>query len=79
MRKNDAAAARGRGVGRLIVGHLLELCRHRTYTTVLLETGSMPEMAPARALYESFGFERCAPYGSYEDNGINLCYSLAMA
>ena len=75
---HTAAAARGRGVGRLLLGRLLELARTRGYTTVVLETGSMPEMAAARALYESVGFARCAPFGHYEENGINLCYSLSL-
>lgn len=75
---HTAAAARGRGVARLILDELLNRCRERSYTRVLLETGSMPEMAPARALYEKVGFSRRAPYGHYTDNGINLCYELAL-
>ncbi len=75
---HTAAVARGRGVGRLLLAALLDLARARNYGTVLLETGSMPEMAPARALYESVGFTRCAPFGHYGDNGINLCYSLSL-
>lgn len=76
---HTASAARGRGVARLILDDLLHRCRARGYSRVLLETGSMPEMAPARALYERAGFVRCAPYGRYTDNGINLCYELRLA
>lgn len=75
---HTALAARGRGVARLVLDDLLERCRVRRYTRVLLETGSMPEMAPARSLYESVGFVRRAPYGHYTDNGINLCYELSL-
>ena len=58
--------------------HLLQRCRKRGYSRVLLETGSMEEMAPARSLYESVGFVRRPPYGHYTDNGINLCYELTL-
>lgn len=30
-----------------------------------LETGSMAEFAPARALYAGAGFTECAPFGDY--------------
>ena len=75
---HTAAVARGRGVGRLVLDDLLARCRSRDYRRVLLETGSMDEMAPARALYESVGFVRRPPYGEYTDNGINLCYELSL-
>ena len=75
---HTAAAARGRGVARLVLDDLLQRCRTRGYTRALLETGSMDEMAPARALYESVGFVRRPPYGQYTDNGINLCYELML-
>ena len=75
---HTAAAARGRGIARTILDDLLARCRDRGYSRVLLETGSMDEMAPARALYENVGFVRCEPYGHYRDNGINLCYELLL-
>ncbi|MEM7285053.1 MAG: GNAT family N-acetyltransferase [Actinomycetota bacterium] len=75
---HTAAQARGRGVGRLVLEDLLARCRARGYHRVLLETGSMEEMAAARSLYESVGFERRAPYGHYTENGINLCYELSL-
>lgn len=75
---HTAAAARGRGVARAILDDLLRRCRERGYSRVLLETGSMQEMAPARSLYESVGFVRRSPYGHYTDNGINLCYELTL-
>ena len=33
-----------------------------------LETGSAPAFAPARSLYESFGFTYCPPFGDYVDD-----------
>lgn len=75
---HTAEAARGRGIAKLVLDHLLTICRDRGYAEVFLETGSMPEMAAARRLYERAGFTRCAPYGEYDDNGINLCYSMPL-
>jgi putative acetyltransferase len=62
---HTAAEARGRGIGRAMVGHLIGVARQRGYGRVSLETGSMPEFGPARALYASAGFVPCAPFGAY--------------
>jgi putative acetyltransferase len=62
---HTAAQARGRGIGRAMVGHLIGVARQRGYRRVSLETGSMPEFAPARALYASAGFAPCPPFGAY--------------
>lgn len=58
-------AARGQGIGRAMVAHLLGVARDRGYHRVSLETGSMPAFAPARALYESAGFTPCGPFAGY--------------
>ena len=50
---HTAAAARGQGVGRAMVEHLLAVARGRGYRRVSLETGTMDEFAPARALYDA--------------------------
>src|SRR5437870_13096405 len=47
---HTAAAARGRGVGRALVAHLVAVARARGCRRVSLETGSMAAFAPARAL-----------------------------
>lgn len=68
---HTAAAARGRGIGRAVLNHLLGIARSRGYRRVSLETGTMAEFAPARALYESAGFIACGPFADYrpsEDN-----------
>ena len=57
--------ARGRGLGRTMVEHLIAVARERGYRRLSLETGSMAEFAPARALYASAGFELCEPFGEY--------------
>ena len=48
-----------RGVGTRILKHLLDKARRRSYRQLSLETGSMDAFAPARRLYERFGFEEC--------------------
>ena len=62
---HTAEAARGRGIGRLMVAHLLGVARERGCRRVSLETGSMAAFAPARSLYESVGFISCGPFGGY--------------
>lgn len=56
---------RGRGVGRLILRHLIERARRRGMTSLWLETGSATAFAPARGLYLSEGFVVCEPFGDY--------------
>ena len=65
---HTAAEARGRGVGRAVVRHLLLVARDHGCERVSLETGSMAAFAPARALYASEGFEPCGPFGDYPDH-----------
>jgi putative acetyltransferase len=62
---HTAEAARGRGVGRAMVEHLLAVARERGYTRVSLETGSGPAFAPARGLYARVGFAPCEPFADY--------------
>ncbi len=60
-----AQEARGLGIGRAIVAHLMAHAHHERLTRVSLETGSMEAFAPARALYVSMGFTECGPFGDY--------------
>lgn len=65
---HTAQAARGRGIGRRMIEHLIAVAREAGYRRLSLETGSMAAFAPARALYESAGFEPCRPFGDYRDS-----------
>ena len=58
-------AARGRGLGRAMLDHLLATARERGMLRVSLETGSMPAFTPARGLYARAGFTPCPPFGDY--------------
>jgi putative acetyltransferase len=60
-----AAAHRRKGVGRAMLEHIVATARARRYARLSLETGSMEAFAPARRLYEGFGFTYCAPFADY--------------
>lgn len=60
-----ADEARGRGIGALILRHLVDEARRRGYQRISLETGSNPPFAPARRLYARHGFVECPPFGDY--------------
>jgi putative acetyltransferase len=62
---HTAEEARGNGVGRAIVEHLIGLARDRGAHRVSLETGSMEEFAPSRSLYSRVGFVECGPFAEY--------------
>lgn len=62
---HTAQAARGRGIGRAMLYHLLAVARERGCRRVSLETGSMDAFAPARSLYAAAGFRPCGPFADY--------------
>jgi putative acetyltransferase len=70
---HTAEAARGRGVGRAMVDHLLGVARTRGARRVSIETGSTAPFAPARALYADAGFEPCEPFGDYLPSPNSTC------
>lgn len=59
------AAARGRGLGRLLLEHVLEEARARGYTRISLETGTQDFFVPARTLYARNGFTETGPFADY--------------
>ena len=65
---HTAQEARGLGVARRLLDHLLETARERGCTRVSLETGAQDAFAPARALYERAGFEPTGPFADYPDS-----------
>jgi putative acetyltransferase len=75
---HTAQAARGQGVGRAMLHHLLALARSRGCRRVSLETGTMAEFAAARTLYESAGFVACGPFGGYQPSEDNCFMTLAL-
>jgi putative acetyltransferase len=73
---HTAPAARGRGIGRAMLTHLLEVARVRGFRRVSLETGTTAAFAPARALYHSAGFTACGPFAGYQPSNDNLFLTL---
>jgi putative acetyltransferase len=61
-------AHRSRGVASKILEHIMKEAVRRGYERLNLETGSMPEFAGARALYERYGFEYRGPFADYVDD-----------
>jgi putative acetyltransferase len=61
-----------------MLGHLLGVARSRGYLRVSLETGTMAEFAPARALYESAGFIACGPFADYRPSEDNCFMTLPL-
>jgi putative acetyltransferase len=75
---HTAEAARGQGIGRRLVEHLLAVARERGYDRVSLETGAGPAFIAARVLYERAGFAPCPPFGDYEPSPNSTCMTLAL-
>jgi putative acetyltransferase len=63
-----SATYRGRGVASKLLQHIVNEAQQRGYERLSLETGAMPFFAPARALYEKFGFSFCAPFSTYKED-----------
>lgn len=69
-------AARGRGLGRQVLGGLIEAGREAGYARLVLETGD--QQPDAVHLYESAGFRRIPNYGYYAGVEGSLCYALVL-
>lgn len=65
---HTAAEARGSGAGRAMLDYLLGRARAHEATAIYLETGSTAEFEASRSLYESCGFVRCPPFGTYQED-----------
>ncbi|MBL4673643.1 MAG: GNAT family N-acetyltransferase [Arenicella sp.] len=74
MKVSDAYL--GQGIGRVLLNHVLAYAKRIGYQRVSLETGTMPVFVPARRLYESAGFEQCAPFSNYVYDQNSVCMSL---
>jgi putative acetyltransferase len=75
---HTAEAARGQGIGRRMLEHLISVARQAGYRRISLETGSMAAFAPARALYASAGFMPCEPFGAYRESPNSTYMTLGL-
>lgn len=73
------ATARGHGVGRAVLVHLLAAAMDRGYRRLSLETGAEAAFAPARSLYRSLGFVPCAPFADYVDHPHSRFMTISLA
>ena len=75
---HTAEAARGRGVGSAMLGHIMAAARARGMSWLSLETGSWPYFAPARTLYVRHGFVECGPFGEYREDPNSVFMTLVL-
>ncbi len=73
------AEARGRGLARVLLDHLMAQARAAGYTRLSLETGVEDVFAPARALYAAAGFVQCPPFEGYHDDPNSFFMTLSLA
>ena len=60
------------GVARALLAHLQRTALALHYTVLRVETGN--RQLAAMALYESFGFQRIAPFGEHANDPTSVCY-----
>lgn len=68
---------RGRGVAQALLMQIERLSHQKGFHVLRLETGV--HQAEAIRLYERAGFSRCAAFGEYRENGVNLCYEKTLS
>ena len=67
--------ALGRGVGKVMLGQLVDLARAEGMTRLSLETGNSSLFTAANRLYERSGFVRCGPFGDYANTPFTHFYT----
>lgn len=68
---HTAAEARGKGVGRSLLQHVMAAAKEQGLTRLSLETGTADSFAAARALYATEGFHICPPFGAYREDPLS--------
>jgi putative acetyltransferase len=71
--------ARGRGLSKAMLDHLVAAARADGFARLSLETGVQPTFVAARALYERAGFLDCPPFEGYspDPNSVFMTKMLA--
>ena len=67
-----------KGVGAMMLTHIISEARERGYRRLSLETGSTEAFIPALALYEAHGFQFCPPFGDYVEDPFSRFMTLAI-
>jgi putative acetyltransferase len=73
------ASARGRGAGRAVLDHIIEVAKQRGYTKLSLETGTHTAFHPAHNLYRSKGFVTSGPFAGYLPNEHSVFMELQLS
>ena len=70
--------ARGRGLSKAMLDHLVAEAKAAGFARLSLETGVQPTFIAARALYERAGFTYCPPFEGYAEdpNSVFMTRSL---
>ena len=71
--------ARGRGLSRTMLDHLLAAAKAAGLKRLSLETGVQPGFVAARTLYYKAGFEDCPPFEGYTDDPNSLYMTRSLA
>lgn len=67
-----------KGVGAMMLTHIISEARERGYRRLSLETGSTEAFIPALALYQAHGFQFCPPFGDYAEDPFSRFMTLAI-
>jgi putative acetyltransferase len=60
------------GIASMMLEHIITEARRMGFTRLSLETGSAESFAPARRLYEKFGFSYCEPFADYRADPLSV-------
>jgi putative acetyltransferase len=73
-----AAARKRSGIASLVLGHIIAEAGRMGFARLSLETGSADFFAPARKLYEKFGFTYCEPFADYCPDPLSVFLTRAL-
>lgn len=71
--------ARGRGLSKAMLDHLVGEARKDGFTRLSLETGAQPTFVAARTLYARAGFVDCPPFEGYLDDPHSVFMTKVLA
>jgi putative acetyltransferase len=71
--------ARGRGLSKTMLDHLVREARQDGFVRLSLETGVQPTFVAARALYARAGFAECPPFEGYTDDPNSVFMTKVLA
>jgi putative acetyltransferase len=73
------AEARGRGLSKRMLDHLVAAARSDGLARLSLETGIQSTFIAARALYAKAGFADCGPFGDYDGDPNSVYMTKVLA